>query len=409
MITGAFATDQHRLERLRTLTEVSRALTYATSIDEVLRMTVARAAELMGAEKTVIMLTDADGLLVVRAACGVDDQRVNAFREPLNETLIRRLQGLLDYELDESFLSVPLVAQGQVTGLLAAVRTSGEPSTADDEWLLSALADQAAVALENARLTQAVREERDEHMRMVEAQGRAHATLGHELRSPLTSVQAYSSLLLDGVFGPLNDRQRESIGRIRLSGEHLLAIIENVLDVARLNAGAIKLSSRAVPIADVLSEAVEMLQPLALEKEQALRTKAAHEWVVQADPTRLRQALVNLIGNAIKYTPQRGTIQVNVSTSEREGRPFVAIAVTDTGRGMTRQTLETIFEPYDRGGAATHEGGLGLGLFISRELVRQMRGDIEVQSEPGSGSTFTAYVPLASDAERDPVDRDASE
>jgi phosphoserine phosphatase RsbU/P len=389
--------DERRLARLRTLTEVSRLLTYTTSIQEVLDLTVERTAELMEADKALIMLSDAEGLLSVRAAHGIDEQRVSDFREPLSESLIRRLQGLLDYQIDEAFLSVPLVAQGQVTGLLATVRPSGEPCTADDEWLLSALADQAAVALENARLAESVLTERREHSRVVEAQGRAHATLGHELRSPLSAIQSYSSLLLEDVLGPLTDRQREAISRIRMSGKHLLAIIEDVLDVARINAGAITMTSTDVRVATVLHEALHIVQPLAIEKNQTL-SAAAGDLVVRADPNRLRQALVNLVGNAIKYTPDRGTISVETSAVERRGNTFAAIAVTDNGRGVAADVMETIFEPYTRGGTNDYETGLGLGLFISRELVRRMGGEITVTSEPGAGSTFTAYLPVAGGA-----------
>lgn len=391
----AVTPDDPRFERLRALTEVSRALTYTTSTEEVLRLTVERAADLMGAEKALLMLTDADGLLEVRASHGIDDERVNALREPLQETLIRRLQDLLDNPGEECFLSVPLVVQGQVTGLLAAVRSSGEPVTHHDEWLLSALADQAAVAIENARLTDTVRRERDESNRIVEAHGRAHATLGHELRSPLTAIQSYSALLLEDLMGPLNDRQRESISRIQLSGRHLLSIIENVLDMARLDSGVLSVASSDIPVAGILEEAVQMVQPSAAEKQQELRYRSPKGLVVRADPNRLRQALLNLIGNAIKYTPDRGVIQVHASTTQRDDRPFAAIAIQDDGPGMSDEVLSTIFEPYNRGGEPERNTGLGLGLFISREIVRQMGGDIEVESQLGAGSTFTAFFPVA--------------
>src|SRR5690606_2595580 len=175
------------------------------------------------------------GRLTVRAAHGVDEEKIRALRAPLSETLLRRLQGLLGYPMDECFVSVPLVAQGEVTGLLATVRRHPSRSNEDDEWLLSALADQAAVALENAQLAEAVRDARDLAVKSAEAEGQIHATLGHELRSPLTAIQAYSGLLLDGLHGPLNERQRESVARIRMSGEHLLSVIENVLDVGRIH------------------------------------------------------------------------------------------------------------------------------------------------------------------------------
>lgn len=386
-------TDTQRVERLRTLTEVSRALTYATSIEQVLALAVERAADLMAAEMSLIMLTDSDGLLVVRASHGVDEGRVGQLREPLTETLIRRLQELLDYPSPECFLAVPLVVQGEVTGLLAAARAAPAAGREDDEWLLSALADQAAVALENTRLAEAVRAERSEAAHRAEAQGRTHATLGHELRSPLTAIQAYASLLLEGLYGPLNDRQRESVARIHLSGEHLLSIIENVLDAAQLAAGEIPMASMEVHIAQVVTEATHIVQPRMTEKQQELRVPAAPELVVRGDPNHLRQALVNLLGNASKYTPSGGAIDVVVSEREHQGRAFAAIAIADTGRGIPDHARDAIFQAYSRAGAGPNEPGMGLGLYICNQLVRRMGGEIELESQEGAGSTFTVLLP----------------
>lgn len=396
MSTG-IAPEQRRFERLRALTQVSRALTYTTSIEEVLDLALQHAAELVDADKAVLMLMDPNGLLAVRATYGVEAERFARVHEAFDETLVRRLQDLLGYPSQECFLSVPLVSHGQVTGLLGAVRSRGEPITKDDEWLLSALADQASVALENARLMEVAARERDERDRAAEAQDRARATLSHELRSPLNAIQSYSSLLLDGVLDPLTERQRESISRIRMSGEHLLAVIENVLEMAQIHAGTLKTTIQTVPVDPVVSEALQLLQHSAAEKGQDVRTHGMDDVVVRADRDRLRQALVNLIGNAIKYTPEGGTIEVELTAVEREGRQLAAMAVIDDGRGIAPSVLETIFEPYQRGDAEGHEGGLGLGLTISRELVRQMGGDIEVESAPGHGSTFTVLLPIAAE------------
>ncbi len=393
-MSSALTNAERRLERLRTLTEVSRALTHTISIEEVLDLAVKRATELVDADRAVLMLADADGLLVVRAAYGVEEERFARIRETFDETLVRRLQDLLGYSSDECFLSVPLVTQGQVTGLLGAVRTTGEPITEDDEWLLSALADQASVALENARLMEAAAREREERDRTAEAQDRARATLGHELRSPLNAIQAYSDLLLEGLLGPISERQRDSIARIRMSGQHLLAVIENMLEMARIHAGSVRTASRDVEVGEVLSEAVNLVEHFAARKGQELRSGPVDGVIVRADPQLLRQALVNLLGNAIKYTPEGGGIRVEISTIQRDDGVFAAIAITDKGPGIPPSALAHIFDPYDRGVAEDHEGGLGLGLTISRELIRQMGGDIEVQSTPGHGSTFTALLPL---------------
>ena len=177
------------VEQLRKLTEISRALTYTTSMDEVASLTVERGADLLGATAALLMLPDSGGLLHVRAAHGITEERVTRFRAPMSDELIGRLQGLLNIS-DESFIAVPLVVGGAVTGLIAVAKA--EAATAADEWLLSALADQAAVALENARLGGEVRLDMEERLRVsagaIDAKDRALSTLAHDIRTPLAAI-----------------------------------------------------------------------------------------------------------------------------------------------------------------------------------------------------------------------------
>src|SRR4029077_11279058 len=166
------------------LTEVSRALTYAVSLDEVLQLTVDRAVDLLGGEKSLLMIMNDDGLLSLRASSGVDAALVERFHEPFSETLIARLRALLDVE-PEHFLGVPLVAAGAITGILAVIRPAASTAVERDEWLLSALADQAAVALKKRRLDQ-TGESREQLMGIV----------GHDLRNPLGAIQMAARVLL---------------------------------------------------------------------------------------------------------------------------------------------------------------------------------------------------------------------
>jgi signal transduction histidine kinase len=394
----------HRFEQLRKLTEISRALTYTTALDEVLRLATERAAELMDAESALLMLTDADGFLRVRATRGVDAEALERFREPLDETLIRRLQGLLGVLVPQCFLGVPLVAHGAVTGLLAVVRPEGAPCTEEEEWLLSAVADQVAVAVENARLEEEMDREREGRAKAVakagEADGardRALATLSHDLRSPLNAIDSYAELIEMEILGPVSDRQREALGRIRMSGRHLLAVLENVLEMQRINAGVIGVRTAAVAVATVIEEAVLMVGPSAVAKDQSLVVEATPEMILEADPDRLRQVLVNLIGNAVKYTRAGGSIRVASSLREIDGGRWGAIAVTDTGPGIPADKLQTVFRPYYRIPATddSAQEGTGLGLAISRELVRRMGGEIQVESELGRGCTFIVQLPAA--------------
>jgi signal transduction histidine kinase len=391
----AFSTVDTGFAQLRRLTEISRALTYTTSLEQVTRLTVERGAELLGAEAAVLMLADAEGLLHVRATHGVTEERVTRFHAPLSDEVIGRLQGLLAVP-DDCFIAVPLVVGGAVTGLLAVATQA--PCTAANEALLSALADQAAVALENARLGGEVRLEMEDRLRASEgattAKDRALATLAHDIRTPLGAIDGYCSIMQDEIYGPINDRQRETLGRVRMSGRHLLALLDNVMDMARLNAGAVRTSAEPVRLADVVREAVHMLIPAAHAKLQTLDLGTVADVVVTADHTRVRQVLVNLIGNAVKFTPQDGSISVTTSEHVVAEGGWGEIRVVDTGPGIAEAEQTAIFEPYYRSEGTAEMPGVGLGLAISHALVRQMGGELHLESKVGVGSSFIIRLPL---------------
>ena len=396
MTEGAeFTTVEPEFAQLRRLTEISRALTYTTSLDQVTRLTVDRGADLLNASAAVLMLADADGFLQVLATHGVSEERVTRFQAPLDDEVIGRLQGLLGVP-DDRFIAVPLIVGGAVTGLLA-VATRRACSDAD-ESLLSALADQAAVALENARLGGEVRnqiEERRVSEGATTAKDLALSTLAHDIRTPLSAIEAYSALIQDELYGPINDRQREALGRIRLSGRHLLSLLDNVMEMARLNAGVLRVESERVNLMDVAREAVHMLIPQADAKLQTLQLGPPFPAVVTADHARVRQVLINLIGNAVKFTPEGGSVSVEISESEAEGSLWGEIRVTDTGPGIPESEKSAILEPYYRSQSTATQPGVGLGLAISDALVRQMGGRLTVESELGVGSSFILRFAMA--------------
>ena len=385
--------------QFRRLTEISRALTYTTSLEQVTRLTVERGADLLGAAAAVLMLADSEGLLRVAAGHGISEERITRFRAPLEDEVIGRLQGLLEVP-DDFFIAVPLIVGGAVTGLVAVA--TRRPSTPADETLLSALADQAAVALENARLGGEVRLEMEERLRVSEgatsAKDRALSTLAHDIRTPLGAIDGYCAILQEEIHGPINDRQRETLGRVRMSGRHLLSLLDNVMEMARLNAGVLRVGAEPVRIADVAREAVHLLIPTADAKLQTLQLGRQVDAVVTADHERVRQVLVNLIGNAVKFTPEGGAVTVGTSTSTVDGEGWGEIRVVDTGPGIADAEKAAIFEPYYRSEGTATIPGVGLGLAISHALVRQMGGELEVESYVGVGSTFTIRFPLLDDA-----------
>jgi len=387
---AAFNLADGKFEHLRKLSGISRAFSYTTSLDEVARLTATQGAELLGAIGVVVMLHDGEGELQVRATHGIDEGRVTRFRAPLSDEVIGRLQGLLAVA-DDCFIAVPLVVGGAVTGLLAAALA--RVATESDEWLCSALADQAAVALENARVSEEVRPALERRLRASEgatsAKDRALSTLAHDIRSPLGAIDGYCTILEDGLYGPMNDKQRGALARVRMSGQHLLSLLDNVMDMARLSAGVMGTIDELVDLRDVAHDAVAMLTPASYAKNQALAMAAGAPVVARGDAARIRQVLVNLIGNAVKFTPADGTIDVSVALVREDDVEWGEVRVTDSGPGIAAAERDAIFQAYYRSEGSANLPGIGLGLAISHALVAQMGGRLGVEGNEPSGSSFT--------------------
>jgi phosphoserine phosphatase RsbU/P len=382
-----------KYDQFRKLSDIGRAFTYTTTRDEVARLTVDRGADLVGARTAVVMVHDEGGLLHVRAAHGIADEAVNRFRAPATDEIIGRLLGLLGVA-DNCFIAVPLVVGGSVSGLLA-VGFEHVPAESD-EWLLSALADQAAVSLENARLGGEVRLEMEGRLQASEgatnAKDRALATLAHDIRSPLGAINGYCQIMSDGLYGPVNDRQRDALGRVRMSAAHLLSLLDNVMDMARLSAGVAGVRDEVVDLHAVAREAVEIMTPAAYAKRQTLSLAGSDAVSARGDVSRTRQVLVNLIGNAVKFTPEGGDITVTAGSPANDGRRR-EIRVTDSGPGIAKAEQAAVFEPYYRSAGTAAAPGIGLGLAISHALVSRMSGELRVESVVGEGASFIIGLP----------------
>jgi signal transduction histidine kinase len=224
------------------------------------------------------------------------------------------------------------------------------------------------------------------------AKGHFLATMSHELRTPINAALGYVEVLETELFGPVNPAQREALERIRRSQRRLLTLVTDVLSFARLESSRLELHPSNVPVAALLPELEEYVAPLAAARGVRYAcTLPDASLVARADRDRMEQIVLNLVGNAIKFTEPGG--EVRVVAEARDGE--VRIAVRDTGRGIPADQLEAIFEPFvqvDQGLTRTAEG-TGLGLAISRGLARAMGGDVTVESTPGAGSTFTVTMP----------------
>jgi PAS domain S-box-containing protein len=217
------------------------------------------------------------------------------------------------------------------------------------------------------------------------------AAMSHDLRTPLNAIGGYSDLAAEGVYGPVTDAQRKAMARIRRASNHLLSLINDILGFAKIEAGRIQLQMADVPVNEVVSGAVAMVEPQAATKGLSLTARLGEDEIrARVDRERLTQILTNLLTNAVKFTAA-GSITVDLHADEH----VVRISVCDTGRGIPAEKLAAVFEPFVQAGRSAEEQqqGVGLGLAISRQLARAMGGDLTVQSVVAEGSTFTLSVP----------------
>jgi signal transduction histidine kinase len=419
---GAGSERSHQDDRVRRLTDLSRSITYAESLSDILSYAAHEAADLLEADKAILMMADENGLLRVHASFGVHDDVVARFRAAFDESLATRLQGL--FGTAEGFVGVPLVTQGRVIGLLAVMRRPGVDLTPDDEWLLSALADQLAAPLENARLAAKIHHAAllVENARLYEAEREARreaevaraeaerqrvladeanraksqfmANMSHELRTPLNAIAGYVELIEMGLRGEVTDKQREDLRRIRQNQRTLLSLVNDVLNFVKLEAGRIGFTMSDVPVDECLAAMEALVMPQLLA--QGLRyhyVPCELALTMYADQEKVQQIVLNLLANAIKYTSRGGDVHLSAIVDG----DHVLVRVRDTGRGIPGEQLEQIFAPFVRvdAGYARSTEGTGLGLAISRDLARAMGGDIAAESVVGEGSTFTLSLPRA--------------
>ncbi|MDP9035258.1 MAG: ATP-binding protein [Myxococcota bacterium] len=372
-----------RAQLLRKLTEVSRALTYTVSLNEVLDLAVKRAAEMLEAGEAVLMLTNEEGLLSVRASFGLPAALCERFQEPLQETLATRLGGLFHESGKDHFLAVPLVVGGAVTGVLAVSRLRKSDSVEEEEWLLSALADQAAVALEKTRLdeTAVFRE-------------RLLGIVSHDLRNPISAISMATHVLLQR--DNLDASTAQIVLRIQRSAWRAGRMVGDLLDYTQTRlGGGIAIDPKPIDLAAVIRQVVEELQLAQPERciEVALHGDGHGVW----DFERLAQALGNLLANALHYSPAASVVRVTMNNAGHE----VVLAVHNVGPVIAPDRLPHIFEPMQRATSQLTNvaRSVGLGLYIVKSIVEAHRGRVSAESTSEAGTTITLVLPCAA-AER---------
>jgi PAS domain S-box-containing protein len=379
--------------------KVTRDLTERRAAEEAIRQSEARFRQILGSVRDyAIFMLDTEGRVV---SWNEGAEQINGYRA--DEILGRHLSTF--YREEDVAAGMPelelrvAAAEGRYEDEGWRVRKDGSPFWAN--VVVTAIRDEQKQLLGFAKVTRDLTERRATEERTLadarrlaeaEASNRTKAeflaAMSHELRTPLNAIGGYAELIAIGVGGPVTDQQREYLARIRGSQQHLLGIINDLLNYSRIEAGQVAYDMAEVSIREVVETVVAMVMPQATAKGLTLERGACAAGILAwADRTKAEQVTLNLLSNAVKFTPAGGHVVVACAASDEQ----VFISVRDTGPGIPADKLDAIFEPFVQLGrslTSAHEG-TGLGLAISRDLARAMGGDVTVESTPGSGATFT--------------------
>jgi len=291
-----------------------------------------------------------------------------------------------------SVLTLPLLCEGHLLGALAVNRKNAGDFAPEVIDLLKTFATQSALAIQNARLFREI----EVKSRELEAASRHKseflANMSHELRTPLNAIIGFSEVLSERLFGEINEKQAEYIGDILQSGQHLLSLINDVLDLSKIEAGRMELELSDFDLPSAIENTLILVRERAVRRGVALRCIVDERLgVVCADERKIKQVLLNLLSNALKFTPEGGRIDVRAGFSKGGAE----VSVTDTGIGIAPEDQAKVFDEFQQVGTASKKvEGTGLGLAISRKFIELHGGSICVESQVGQGSTFTFTLPL---------------
>jgi GAF domain-containing protein len=292
-----------------------------------------------------------------------------------------------------SVLGVPLLREGVPIGVIGLTRSQPRSFSNKHIDLLQTFADQAVIAIENVRLFDEIQQKSRQLAQASQHKSQFLANMSHELRTPLNAIIGVSEMLREDAEALKQDT--EPLDRVLGAGRHLLALINDILDLSKIEAGRMDLAVSSFALAPLITDVVKTIEPLAAKNGNKVKVHCGVDMgTIKADQMRLRQALLNLISNANKFT-DHGTIRIEACQGQENGCDWITLAVADTGIGMTAEQMGKLFQEFSQASSTTASkyGGTGLGLVISKRFCQLMGGDITVESELGRGSTFTIRVP----------------
>jgi signal transduction histidine kinase len=403
--------------QLTALSEVGQAISSSLELETVLKAIVSRAVQLTGLDGGAIYEYDeAAEVYRLQAAENIEPALVEAVRtapirkgdgatgrtavtlEPMQvddieaDSYTGSRKDLLARTGYRAVLAVPLLRDDNLLGALQVFRRTPGAFAPEVVELLKTFATQSALAIQNARLFREIAEK----SRQLEVASRHKsdflASMSHELRTPLNAILGFNEMILGEIYGPVPGDMREPLADIQTSGKHLLRLINNVLDLAKIEAGRMELALSDYAPGDLVESVRATLRPLAAEKGLEFVTAVAQDVpLAHGDAGRLTQCLMNLAGNALKFTRQG---RVEIAVERRDG--MLLYRVADTGMGIPADKIPSLFSEFRQTDAtiASEYGGTGLGLSISKKFVEMHGGRIWVESEPGKGSTFVFTVPV---------------
>ena len=411
------------VEELKALGEVSQAINSTLDLQTVLTTIVTRAAELSRSDAgTIYEFDEAEQVFEPRANYGISNEIVEALRGSrigigdgtVGQAAAQRTAVQIpDIENEpthllhdlhrqagfRALLAVPLLREERIIGGLVVRRKAPGEFPQDILDLLQTFATQSVLAIHNARLFQEIQNKGQQLEIASQHKSQFLANMSHELRTPLNAIIGFSEVLMEKMFGELNERQEEYLNDIFTSGKHLLNLINDILDLSKIEAGKMELEPSSVNLRELLEGSLVVVKERALAHGISLSLDMSDDIdTLIADERKVKQIVFNLLSNAVKFTPDKGKVGIKA----RQDDGAVEIAVWDTGMGIAAEDQQRVFEEFQQVGETLtgKPEGTGLGLALTRRLVELHGGTIRLESTPGEGSIFTFTLPMTGEGQR---------